>query len=86
MALQRSGHEKHRPVEDGKVSSPVPCARETVPTTSQWGVPGGWNEYVSRLLTWCSGTVITPEQTLEIASRQAGRSWELNAEALARLG
>ena len=53
----------------------------------QWGVKdGGWHTYVAKLLTWCSGKEVTPEQAKQVASRQQGRSWELNQEMLDSLG
>jgi hypothetical protein len=52
----------------------------------EWGIPGKWNGYISQLFSWAVDKNITPEQVESIASRQPGRSWEIDTERLGKYG
>ena len=52
----------------------------------EWGIPGKWNGYISQLFSWAVDKNITPDQIESVASRQPGRSWEIDTERLGKFG
>lgn len=51
-----------------------------------WTLPGGWNSYVAELLSWATGTAITPEQALKVAKIGGQNVWMAVEEELHNLG
>lgn len=41
-----------------------------------WGVPGGWQQYVSQLFGWALGRPVSEDEAKRCAKREPGRSWE----------
>eukprot|EP00890_Picochlorum_soloecismus_P004757 jgi/Picsp_1/5282/NSC_02644-R1_hypothetical protein CHLNCDRAFT_142040 [Chlorella variabilis] len=52
----------------------------------EWGIPAKWNGYIAQLFSWAIDKNVTPGQIESVASRQPGRSWEIDTERLGKFG
>lgn len=48
----------------------------------EWGVPNGWELYLSELLTWATDRGVSVETAGRVAYRSQGRSWEIVGSVL----
>ena len=52
----------------------------------EWGLPGGWGDYLAALFSWVAGRDISVAEAMACARRLPGRSWEAVDGEMRRLG